>query len=299
MDEPAERLEVNPYEQRCPDFTSAAFRGIRETMLAAQPDADPVAQMIAAWEAGNTNDKITWDAQVEADRVRREAEEREPQDPPGAPPVDEEPPLPSNPNDVFKFVEGTKVRNLPHKSCPYARSRLKDRKYIELFYFTLTGMKLTKISNASFGEGYGLVSTTDGLQFKSLTDLKAYKKVVHDENLSWSEVAQARSVLLHEMNTMGYPDAILNSFHAFFYNLEMHSVRHKTYGEQILVQYQADVRREFYDRLEQKRELFDIAIIDEAVMMQCEDKVRDRVEADRAATFARVRVTSCSNVQVC
>ncbi|THH28602.1 hypothetical protein EUX98_g5575 [Antrodiella citrinella] len=189
MDEPAERLEVNPYEQRCPDFTSAAFRGIRDTMLAAQPDIDPVAQMIAAWEAGNNN--------------------------------------------------------------------------------------------------YGLISTTDGLQFKSLTDLKAYKKVVPDENLSWSEVAQARSVLLHEMNTMGYPDAIINSFHAFFYNLEMHSVRHKTYGEQILVQYQADVRREYYDRLEQKRELFDIAIIDEAVMMQCEDKVRDRVEADRATTFAR------------
>lgn len=274
---PPARILVNPHLQQCPDYDAPEYEDIRDALTAVDNPIPPADRLRAAWQAGNDAKKAAWDQQEEEDRARAQDNLRRSHSP-TPPPADPNAPGPN----AAPFVPGTKVGLLAERISSYARSRLLSKSYLELFYCTKEGMQLTKSSNISLGDSdaYGIISTNDGLQFKPVSDFKAYKKAIPDENLAWHQVGDTLPVFLREIAALGWDPLIVEAFHGFYYRLNMHLVREKDYGDLVIVQYQADVRREWHYRLEQKKPLFDISVIDEDHMLICEDKVRHRLHRE-------------------
>ncbi|THH15792.1 hypothetical protein EUX98_g9408 [Antrodiella citrinella] len=278
---PAPRIVVNPHLQQCPDYAAPEFAEI----VAGYAHADPVPALQAAWQAHNERLQIAWNAQVKADRLQgappgggnippivppqHNAGGAVPHAPPHDAPIDE---------DLLAFDEGAEpVGHIIDKISPYGRGKLKKMELLYLWYCLPEGMKATRLSG-SVSEGYGLVTDEDGVQFKRLNDLKACSSALPDDQLTWSQVLDARTVFLPEISALGWPLHIVNAFHALFYNLELHDARKLHLGPQILVQYQADARREFHDCLEAKQPLFNIAVISDTLMAQCISKVQNKAQ---------------------
>lgn len=254
-----DRLLINPYNQLCPNFEAPWFQAIRDAALVGNPDANPVADLAAAWRDGNDQLKLQWDAQVAADKELHRQQGllnnpgELPQQPhPGIPDAPQPPAiippigiLPAGlgamPN--MQFTKGKLVDLLSDQVCVYARNRLKNGLHVDLYYFTKEGLRLTKTSNTSIGDENALsfVSTDQGLQLRPFNETKAYKNIIPDENLSWEEITEARYLFLSEIEAVCWEPEVVTAHHAFFYNLDSSDVRRREHGGRILAQYQADV----------------------------------------------------------
>lgn len=157
-------------------------------------------------------------------------------------------------------------------------------------------MSVTKDSNASIADSntFGFINSDLGLKLKSVNDLHAYKKAIPDENLTWDQVLEARSVLLRELEAVGWNSSVIDAFAAMFYNLEMHPVKRKTYRKQTLVLYQAKVCQEWHDCKDLGRPLFNIGHINDKVMAQCEEKICDKMDT-MLANEQRERIAQVSD----
>lgn len=234
-----DRLLVNPYDQLCPDFAAPHFQAIRDGALAANPDADPAGDLAAAWRVGNDQLKVQWDAQVAADEVFRQQQELglpipgnpNQQPPPGVPDIPQPlteviPPIGQGAIPSMKFTKGKQVDLLSDQVYVYTRHRLKRGLYVELFYFTKEGLRLTKTSNTSIGSENALsfISTDTGLYLQPFNEVKAYRHVIPDKNLSWAEITEARYLFLSEIEAVGWDPEAVTAHHAYFYNLDSSDV---------------------------------------------------------------------------
>ncbi|KAH8091367.1 hypothetical protein BXZ70DRAFT_482736 [Cristinia sonorae] len=261
----AARIEINPYNQQCPNFGADEYEEIRILFSQARPDDDPIAHLETAWKTRNEQDKALWDAQVEAD---------------GPPePVPPPPRLPraANPGQpLLTFTAGKRVGRIGDQICAYARNRLRNFEYLPLFYCTAAGIEATKASSTALSDGYGLVPSENGLQIRPCNEFKAYQHVVPDENLSWAEVSDASYLFMAEIKALDWPRETVLAIHSFFYQLETHELRRREGGLEVLVHYQAIVRKSWHDHIDRKVELFDISKIDDEVMADCKEIVASR-----------------------
>ncbi|KAH8074942.1 hypothetical protein BXZ70DRAFT_1013155 [Cristinia sonorae] len=255
-----ERIQINPHNQHCPDFTAAAFQGLRDLIVGANPNADPIEQLENAWKIQNDSEKVLWDAQVAADAL---------QQPPPVPPQ----PVPATiPGDgappKITFTKGKAVSRIPSQMCAY----------VPLFYATRAGLEATKTSSTTVSnEGYGLVTTSQGLQFQPCNEFKAYAHVIPDEELSWADVSEASRMLLSEIKTAGWEEDVILALHAFFYNIDGLDLRWLEDGPEIMVQYQVIVRKKWHDEIDKKTpDLFDISRISDEVLNDCKEIVASR-----------------------
>lgn len=79
-----------------------------------------------------------------------------------------------------------------------------------------------------------------------------------------------------EIEALGWGEDAVIAFHAFFYKLDLHKIRRREDGGLILAQYQADICKQWHDHLDQKEEVFDVSIVNLAVMLQSEKTVLNR-----------------------
>ncbi|KAH8096990.1 hypothetical protein BXZ70DRAFT_1030876 [Cristinia sonorae] len=188
-------------------------------------------------------DKVSWDAQVEAD------------DPPE--PVPPAPRLPRAANPAprpppsLTFTAGKRVGRIGDQICAYAR------------------IEATKALSTALGDGYGLVPSENGLQIRPCNDFKAYQHVVPDESLSWAEVSDASYLFMAEIKALDWPREAVLAIHSFFYQPETHELRRPEGGLEVLIHYQAIVRKSWHDHIYRKVELFDISKIDDEMMADC------------------------------
>ncbi|THH14350.1 hypothetical protein EUX98_g9624 [Antrodiella citrinella] len=275
-----QRITTDPYTQVCPDYESEDYADLREAIRDGRPDVDPVEYLMEAWHTAHDKLRVAWEEQEEEDRRRaQEAPQRTPQSPPRRTrhsprrSRSRESTSPTRGREstsrVLTIKKGKSSGIILDKASPFARNKLKRFEYIGLYYFLKRVIAANKSSSgtASSTHTYGLVSTTDGLQLRPSNEFKADKNAIADEDLTWADVREAKVCFLAELGSLANwsPD-IVEMFHRYFYAMDGHAIMRQEIGYEVMVLYQAETRREWFERVELKRELFDLSVIDEAMI---------------------------------
>jgi hypothetical protein len=86
-----------------------------------------------------------------------------------------------------------------------------------------------------------------------------------DNNLTWRQMTMAKNSILQHMTKAKWPNEHVEALANFFVSLDLHEMRLQPNGEEILLLYQARVRREWHDALKHN-DGFNITIINDVLM---------------------------------
>ena len=117
------------------------------------------------------------------------------------------------------------------------------------------------------------------VSLRLVASLKASKNVIQDIDLTWHQMAIAKTILIQQITKFHWSDNAITSLAEFFMNLEVHQYHQWAYGEQALLIYQACMCCEWHDRLKQDNG-FNIATINENLLQNILREVMDKTQAD-------------------
>ncbi|KAF8950344.1 hypothetical protein BDZ97DRAFT_1896381 [Flammula alnicola] len=159
---------------------------------------------------------------------------------------------------------------LPSTAIPrpsnFAINKLRELEYVELYYFTPEGL--------AEAITYDHSATHDALTFAQIdgtivlcpsSTSNPSPNAVPDDVLTWRQMTIAKTTLLRCMANTGWANNYIAALNKFYTCLEAHQTRFEPEGEASLLQYQAEVRREWHDALDPSRPglAFDISQINE------------------------------------
>ena len=75
------------------------------------------------------------------------------------------------------------------------------------------------------------------VSLRPVASLKASKNVIQDIDLTWHQMAIAKTILIQQITKFHWLDNAITSLAEFFMNLEVHQYRQRAYGEQALLIY--------------------------------------------------------------
>ncbi|KAH9850595.1 hypothetical protein C2E23DRAFT_929504, partial [Lenzites betulinus] len=153
----------------------------------------------------------------------------------------------------------------------FAISRLRDKKYVELFYFTEEGMHLVAGDNTLSHDEALTVANRDATIVLT-TALRPPKGVKGDNLLTWDQVSKARTLLLLHAKNEGWEEEHLDVLALFFFTIDAHPIRSEPRGNETAVQYQALYRKEWHNAMT-RGEPFDLAIINDAAMLRIQTQL--------------------------
>jgi len=257
-----------------PDFTSVAYDALCTVLAGAQGIEKDVAaaRLAEAWDVDNNTRRTAWHEQQQEDaaaaeeaRLAREADElqerNELQQEEEAERKEKEKKKPK----LKGFVANKPVRdNTQLRPSRYAIHKLDEREYVELYYFTLEGCtEAVKLDRTIAQDAFTFAKADDTLLLKPMASHKPSNKVVADEDLTWRQMSIAKACLLHHMAQTGWPEPHIVALAEFYLNLESHPTRLQVDGDTVLLNYQAQVRREWHEALRNTNDepAFDISII--------------------------------------
>ena len=199
-----------------------------------------------------------------------------PPHPPTPPPIDEETQLfPKKRNDFPDFDLDTAIADhIPHHPSQYAVSRLENREYVELWYFTTEGCKeASKATPTAADDTFGILNTESGLALQSIKATKASRNAIADENLTWEQIMTARHTLLSTVNRINWPEKYSHVLAQFYIGLE----GRKAAGDnpRALISYHAVLRRQWHEAMRGRGELFNPSLFNEILFSRIENKLRD------------------------
>ena len=103
-----------------------------------------------------------------------------------------------------------------------------------------------------------------------LTPAAAHKpstKVIPDEKLTWRQMSIGKTSLLQHMEKEeGWPNEHVVAMGTFYVELDLHPMRRRPFGEDALMRYHAEVRRDWHEQLKSTNdnvEPFDISVINQ------------------------------------
>ncbi|EFI28267.1 hypothetical protein CC1G_14291 [Coprinopsis cinerea okayama7 len=115
----------------------------------------------------------------------------------------------------------------------------------------------------------GITQVNGELALQPLSTLKPLKGIREDSELSWSEVNQARHVMIKQMIKLGetiWQAEVVDSFIEMYEALDAHGIREEDHGDEAVAEYQANVRREWHDTLETTGGAWNIGLINEKLL---------------------------------
>lgn len=292
----APRLTLDPALESCPDHTSAAFQTLRGLIMAGAPAATPLThadaanQLSDAWNKDRDARQLIWDAQVQADAAQAAA------DATAAAAQADTDRLAAEATAAAELaaVEAKKPKigafdatlTIPDflgpRASNFAKKKLEDKEYVELWYYTREGCLDAESlrGGVEADETFGITQSGSTLSLKPLTAFKASKKVVRDEDLLWDQLSIAKTGFLAAIEDAGWPTEHRTAMATFFYRIENHPSRMQgdSHAQEILVIYQARARRSWHDMLSQNKG-FNLALINdkllETVSREFHNKLRD------------------------
>ncbi|EGO22638.1 hypothetical protein SERLADRAFT_440657 [Serpula lacrymans var. lacrymans S7.9] len=144
-------------------------------------------------------------------------------------------PQPANNPDQESNKQKTKVTDFDDDSSvpsfildrpsSYALQKLEDIEYVKLCF--------TKMG--------------DLVALRPISSTRASRNVIQDENLTMAQLSVARTAFLDHAKKLAWPRRHLDSLVRFFSHIENHPLRRTPHGEEALLAYQAQVRREWHD----------------------------------------------------
>ncbi|KAJ6548396.1 hypothetical protein B0H19DRAFT_1074254 [Mycena capillaripes] len=251
----ATRLTLDPALESCPDYASASFQSIYGFIVAGAPedapltDAEAASQLAFAWNTERDAHQVAWDAQR----------------------------LSTPPGLVIPDFLGRRASN-------FAKKKLDDKEYVELWYWTKEGCIDAEATRASIeaDESFGITQVGSTLSLNPLTAFKASKKVVRDKDLTWAQLSIAKTCFLSAIEAAGWPQEHRAAIMSFFYAIETHPLRmnHDDYADNILVIYQARARHYWHDTLAQANGS-NIAIINDRLLEQISQEFHNKLSSSR------------------
>ncbi|KAH9853430.1 hypothetical protein C2E23DRAFT_821311 [Lenzites betulinus] len=153
----------------------------------------------------------------------------------------------------------------------FALSRLRQKGYIELFYFTEEGMRLAAGDTTPVHDDAFTVANRDATIVLS-TGPRPLKGVKSDELLSWDQVSKARTLLLLHAQNEKWDQEHIEVLSLFFFRLDAHPIRSEPRGNETVVRYQARYRQEWH-RAMTNDEPFNLAIINENALLRIQNQL--------------------------
>jgi hypothetical protein len=247
--------ERDPRLETPPNFQTEGYAAIRQALITQNQTEERVLddewaanQLLNAWEADRQARRTAWEelveqedrerADAEAERLQEESEMRKAEDkkkkakfPPIAP-------------------GSLPPKDSGSRPCERAITKLKNREFIELWFFTFDGCRVT--ADATLHDEDNALSLTqeDGhIQLHRSSSTASYKHlVVPDERLPWKDLLHGKNVFLEQIAKIGWPQEYLKIFTDFYCKLEVRSELRQAHGhgEKILTLYHARARREWF-----------------------------------------------------
>lgn len=181
-------------------------------------------------------------------------------------------------NKLRDFAEHSAVRTTPAVGRPskYALKKLADFEYVELYYFTVNACKEAAECERSMADDtFTLSKVDDTIALRLINAHKPSTKTVPDARLTWNDISIAKTKLLQCMQDAKWPPKFLMSLAGFYVNLDSHPIREEEGGEQAIIQYQSEVRREWIDAITGNgpQEPFDISSINDERLRRIAAKI--------------------------
>ncbi|KAH6911772.1 hypothetical protein BKA70DRAFT_1384924, partial [Coprinopsis sp. MPI-PUGE-AT-0042] len=130
----------------------------------------------------------------------------------------------------------------------YAINKVDQRDWVELWYFTREGCMEARTTSLS-DDQESFAVTKDGSSghavFKPMNVSKPSSKAIPDGQLSWAQMSIGKAGLLKQMEKSGWATDYVQSLAMMYFELEVHTMRHRLYGEQTVILYADEVRREW------------------------------------------------------
>jgi hypothetical protein len=275
------RITSDPSLEVPPDFASDAFQPIRAALVATnqQTEEEATASLLASWTNANNARKELWAVQVEDDRLLQEAEEeqlrRQREEEEAAARADALKKHPKLPD----FNEDAGVPDtIARCPSPYALNKIAALEYVELWYFTPEGCDITsETTRSSVDEIFGITKVEDTIALRSVSSAVASRHVVQDQDLSFRQMCLARLSLVQHMIASGsWSERYISAIVDFFVTIESSPVRT---SEEILLLYQAQVRRFWHDRLK-LNDPFNIGKFNQTLLTELTETFWDGVRAN-------------------
>ncbi|KAJ6618232.1 hypothetical protein B0H10DRAFT_1795543 [Mycena sp. CBHHK59/15] len=295
----APRLTLDPDLKSCDDYTSAIFELLCDLLVAgsatsATPltNAEAAVQLADGWNSGRAARKVVWDTQVQADAAQAavdaavEAAQAEAAQAAEAERLEAEKKKPK----LSAFNTALIIPDfLGPRASNFARKKLEDKAYVELWYWTKEGCLDAESlrGGVEADESFGITQTGSTLSLKPLAAYKASKKFIPDEDLSWAQLSITRTGFLAAIDAAGWPKEHRAALASFFYAIENHPLRmnHDDHVDTILVIYAARARRFWHDLLTQDKG-FNIAIINDKLLEQISQEFHNKL---RSSGYKTVR----------
>ncbi|KAF8802118.1 hypothetical protein BYT27DRAFT_7215542 [Phlegmacium glaucopus] len=135
------------------------------------------------------------------------------------------------------------------------------------------------ISRTTADEAFGITEVNGVMALKPIASFKAAKNIIKDKDLTWQQMTMGKNSTLHYMNKLGWPEKHINALAHFYFKLEDHLMWLRPNGNEILIIFQATVRREWHNALE-RREGFNIANINETTLCTIADEYHHKKRAE-------------------
>ncbi|KAF8060860.1 hypothetical protein FPV67DRAFT_1673693 [Lyophyllum atratum] len=250
------RLTVDPNGEIAPDYALDEHLTYREMImnLMGITEEQAVTAMLEQWTTKLDARKATWETE-RADRQREEEEERQRVEEvrrQQEAEAEEAPDTPNQKKSASLVMRDDKAApsQMIHPPSRFALNKLKEFEYIELSYFTMEACaSAAKHDHSVSSDALTFTHINNVVSLKPLTQYRASSKVIPDEDLEWQQMSLASTSLLAHMLKAHWPEKLLQALHLFFYQIINHQWRTKSNGYEVLLIYQARIRREWHRQL--------------------------------------------------
>jgi hypothetical protein len=282
----------NPNLEIPPDFNGPGYQAMRNLLIAQGENITQeqvVVQLQDAYNADRQTRLEAWNEQVrleqdaeaqqaqqlrEVEEARREEEERLAEA--------ERKELEKKKPKINDFNEDRMAdSHIMSRPSAFAINKLKNFQYVELIYFTPEGcLSAAEESKAAADEAFGLTKLDDFIALKPVASFRASKNVIKDQDLTWRQMTMGKNSMIHHMNKLGWPEKHIDSFAHFYFQLDDHPMRELENGDEIILIFQATMRKEWHDALD-RNEGFNIAKINPDTLRSVADKFHDRLRSKK------------------
>jgi hypothetical protein len=270
----------------CPDYTHEDYQQIRNILAASMDNSQEraIEALEALWRKETDRKKIIW--------ARQQLEEDEPAN---------NSPLSRQPSPIYPSPDKKKRPNIvsdlsnlrsdrPRPSA-FALRKLEAFEYVELWYFSTDGCAdACFAANTSNDEALGLIQAEDGITLQKVP--KRSKKAVQDESLTWEQLSIAKgNFLFHIQYVTKWPEPIVASFSTFYFNLDNHPIKAEPLGNETLLHYHAQVRRDWFDTFKRSPtgDTFNISIIDKNILLDINARLQRNANNEERVMMRRER----------
>ena len=249
-------LTPNPLQELEPDFDSEPYTTSRQALTdLGFPEANITPILHQNWQADRQVCHIAWEVARDEEEAAAAAAVAPQQDQAGD----------SNKTSAKAgdFPAGITIPSLESLSpLDYAHQKLSKFQWVKLWYFTREGCIEATVPTTSFANETFSITTEDSdmIHLRPIAATKASRNAIPNMALSWDQIAFAAKILVRIMKEELWPAKHTSAMIDFFCALDIQQSHLAYDGDQALIEYQATVRKAWFDTLGSNR-AFDLTPI--------------------------------------